>query len=488
MSLTELSGTPTPEPSPAAGPPAQPTRRASPLGALLLRLHFYAGILVAPFLVVAALTGLAYTVAPQLDGALYGDQLTVGAHGDRPLPLADQIVAARAAHPAGSIATVVPGDDDRTTRVAFSLPELGEKVHTVYVDPYTGEVRGQLTTWFGSTPATTWLDDLHRNLHLGVVGRHYSELAASWLWVLALGGLVLWWRRRSASRSTARHLFVPNLSTARGVRRTRGWHATTGVWLVVGLLFLSVTGLTWSRYAGANFGAGLDALDARSPEISTSLTAGPTENGGGHQHGDAPADGVVDPAAFDRVLTAARTADLSGPVEMTPPQEPGAAWIVTQIDNTWPVAKDRVAVDPAGATITARSDFADWPLLAKLSGLGTQAHMGVLFGPVNQILLAALALGLLCVVVWGYRMWWQRRPTRADRRALAGTAPARGGVRGLPLWTALIGVPVAVAVGWAIPLLGLSLLAFLIVDVLVGAASRRRRPAATPVSPAPAGR
>ncbi|MGC4853762.1 PepSY-associated TM helix domain-containing protein [Micromonospora sp. DT4] len=487
MSLTELSGTSTPEPPTPAESPAQPVRRTSPFGALLLRLHFYAGILVAPFLVVAALTGLAYTVTPQLDSALYGDQLTVGTRGDRTLPLADQIAAARSAHPAGSIATVQPGGGDRTTRVAFSLPELGEKVHTVYVDPYTAEVRGQLTTWFGSTPATTWLDDLHRNLHLGVVGRHYSELAASWLWVLALGGLVLWWRRRSASRSAARHLFVPNLSTARGVRRTRGWHATTGVWLVVGLLFLSVTGLTWSRYAGTNFGAGLDAVDARSPEISTSLTAAPTETGGGHHHGDAPADGVVDPTAFDRVLAAARAADLSGPVEMTPAQEPGTAWVVTQLDNTWPVAKDRVAVDPTAATITARSDFADWPLLAKLSGLGTQAHMGVLFGPVNQILLAALALGLLCVVVWGYRMWWQRRPTRADRRAPVGTPPARGGVRRLPLWTVLLGVPVIVAAGGAVPLFGLSLLTFGVVDVVVGVTSRRRRADRTPVSPAPAG-
>lgn len=487
MSLTELSGPPTPEESTPAEPPTPPTRRSSPFGALLVRLHFYAGILVAPFLVVAALTGLAYTVAPQVDGALYGDRLTVGAPGDRPLPLADQVAAARAAHPTGTIATVQPGDDDRTTRVAFALPELGEKVRTVYVDPYTAEVRGQLTTWFGSTPATTWLDDLHRNLHLGVVGRHYSELAASWLWVLALGGLLLWWRRRRASRSAARHLFVPNLSTARGVRRTRGWHATTGVWLVVGLLFLSVTGLTWSRYAGGNFGAGLDALDARAPEISTSLTAVPAETGGGHHHGDAPAAGVVDPAAFDRVLAAARTAGLSGPVEMTPAAEPDTAWTVTQIDNTWPVAKDRVAVDPTGGTITARSDFADWPLLAKLSGLGTQAHMGVLFGPVNQILLAALALGLLCVVVWGYRMWWQRRPTRADRRAPVGAPPARGSVRRLPLWTLLVGVPVLVAVGWALPLLGLSLLAFLAVDVVTGMVSRRRRTGGMPVSPAPAG-
>ncbi|TNH28064.1 PepSY domain-containing protein [Micromonospora orduensis] len=488
MSLTELSGTAPPEPSPTADTPARPARRVSPFGALLLRLHFYAGVLVAPFLVVAALTGLAYTVTPQLDQVLYGDQLTVAQVGDRPLPLADQIGAARNAHPDGSIATVQPGDGDQSTRVTFSLPELGEKQHTVYVDPYTAQVKGQLTTWFGSTPATTWLDDLHRNLHLGVVGRHYSELAASWLWVLALGGVILWWRRRSASRASARHLLVPDLSTGGGVRRTRGWHATIGTWLAVGLLFLSATGLTWSRYAGANFGAGLDALSARTPVISTSLTAdpaAPTGTDSGHDHGDSGPGGLVESAAFDRVTAAAREAGLTGPVEIAPAAEPGSAWTVTQVDNTWPVAKDRVAVDPTGGTITARSDFADWPLLAKLSGLGIQAHMGILFGPINQILLAALALGLLCVIVWGYRMWWQRRPTRADRRALAGTPPPRGGVRGLPLWALLIGVPVTVAIGWALPLFGVTLLAFLIIDVVAGAVSRRRRPASAPTSPAP---
>ncbi|WP_328346402.1 PepSY-associated TM helix domain-containing protein [Micromonospora sp. NBC_00421] len=491
MSVTELSGPSTPEPAATtADPPARSARGTSPFGALLLRLHFYAGVLVAPFLVVAALTGLAYTVAPQVDGMLYGDRLTVAQVGERRLPVADQVGAARNAHPYGSVAAVQPGADDRTTRVVFSAPELGEKQHTVYVDPFTGRVQGQLTTWFGSTPATTWLDDLHRNLHLGVVGRHYSELAASWLWVIALGGVVLWWRRRRASRATVRHLLVPDLSTARGVRRTRGWHATVGVWLTVGLLFLSATGLTWSRYAGANFGAGLDALDARAPQISTALTAAPTapaDTGGGH-HEAAGAGGVVESAAFDRVLTAARTAGLTGPVEIAPAPEPGSAWTVTQVDNVWPVAKDRVAVDPTTATVTARSDFADWPLLAKLSGLGIQAHMGVLFGPLNQILLAALALGLLCVIVWGYRMWWQRRPTRADRRALTGTPPARGGVRGLPRGVLIVGTPLVVAVGWALPLIGLTLLVFLLVDVVLGAVGRRRRTSTVPTSPAPAGR
>jgi uncharacterized iron-regulated membrane protein len=465
---------------PADTPPPPPARPTSGgWGGLLLRLHFYAGILVAPFLLVAALTGLAYTVTPQLDRVLYGGQLTVDRVGDQARPLAEQIGAARTAHPDGTVASVAPGEGHATTRVVFDVPALGEKQHTVYVDPYTAQVKGTLTTWFGSTPATTWLDDLHRNLHLGVVGRYYSELAASWLWVLVLGGLILWWRRHRTTRGRLRRLVAPDLAAKRGVRRTRGWHAATGVWLAVGLLFLSATGLTWSRYAGGNFSSALDAIDAHAPELSTTLPGAvtPVADTGHHGGGEGGGATPTDPADTDRVLALARGAGLHGPVEITPPAEPGTAWSVVQVDNTWPVRKDAVAVDPGTGAITARSDFTFWPLLAQASGLGIQAHMGVLFGPVNQILLAALALGLLCVTVWGYRMWWQRRPTRHDRRAPLGNPPDRGAWQRLPGWGIAAGVPLVFAIGWVLPLLGVSLLAFLAADLLLGA--RRRGTAGT---------
>ena len=76
----------------------------------------------------------------------------------------------------------------------------------MYVNPYTGAVTGQLTTWWSTTPLKTWFDDLHRNLHLGAHGRHYSEFAASWLWIVTLGGLVLWWRRQRGNRSARKLL------------------------------------------------------------------------------------------------------------------------------------------------------------------------------------------------------------------------------------------------------------------------------------------
>ncbi|RKR86467.1 PepSY-associated transmembrane protein [Micromonospora pisi] len=111
-----------------------------------------------------------------------------------------------------------------------------------------------------------------------------------------------------------------------------------------------------------------------------------------------------------------------------------------------------------------------------MSSLGVSAHMAILFGPANQILLAALALGLLCVIVWGYRMWWQRRPTRADRRAVVGAPPvSRGAWRKLPTWVFAVGVPVVFAIGWVLPLFGVPLLAFLVVDLIIGAVGRPPR-------------
>ncbi|WNF25941.1 PepSY-associated TM helix domain-containing protein [Streptomyces sp. C11-1] len=485
-------GPPAAGPSPDAPAPGGPDRPAKtesgqPRSArsweavrhLLVRLHFYAGVLVAPFLLVAALTGLAYTFTPQLDQLVYGDQLRVEKVGDEPLPLAEQIAAARAAYPEGTTASVItPPDPEDTTRVVLSVPELDDKQRTVFVDPYTAEVRGELTTWSGSTPLTTWLDDLHRNLHLGDTGRLYSEVAASWLWVAVAGGLVLWLGRSRGRRArSARGVLLPDRA-ARGVRRTRSRHAAAGVWLALGLLFLSATGLTWSNYAGERFGRLLDAANGNAPALDTALPGAeaPAEDHSEHaEHGgsgQAKADAY--PADFEAALAAARDAGLGGTVVITPPADAASAWVVAQNDNVWPVHYDRVAVDTSSGEITSRTRWADHPVLNKLSKLGVQGHMGVLFGVVNQIVLAAVAIGLTAVIVWGYRMWWQRRPTRADRPALAGKAPERGAWRRLPLPVLILGIPAVAALGWALPVLGVTLAGFLVVDVVAGALRRRR--------------
>ena len=102
----------------------------------------------------------------------------------------DELVAIRPAPEPGA-----------TTRVLFASD--GDARPTVFVNPADGTVVGELMTYgtSGVLPLRTTIDQLHRNLLLGEPGRLYSELAASWLWVVALGGVFLWFSRRRTQRT-----------------------------------------------------------------------------------------------------------------------------------------------------------------------------------------------------------------------------------------------------------------------------------------------
>lgn len=475
--MSDTAAHPRAESDPTAAP-----RARHPWRGLVLRLHFYAGVLVGPFLLVAALTGTAYALTPQLESWLYHDELTATSTAP-PLPLADQVRAAEQAAPEGTFHAVRPAPEaGETTRVLFTDPGLGDSEwHTVFVDPGDASVTGELTTYgtSGVLPLRMTLDQLHRNLLLGEPGRMYSELAASWLAVIALGGLALWAvRRRSRART--------------GRARTAGRHGRLGVWVLAGALVLSATGLTWSAHAGANVTELRAALGWSTPELDASGGghAGHGPHGehaggpGGHaEHGRASGHGVggdagpADPSAVDDVLRIARTAGIDATkIEITPPAEADGAWSVTEIDRGWPTQVDAVAVDPVLDRVTDEVRFSDYPLAAKLARWGIDAHMGSLFGWPNQVALAALGIGLAVLTVLGYRLWWLR-----GARGAFGTPVPRGQWRRLPRWTVVAAAAVVVGIGWFVPLLGVSLVAFLAVDAVVGRFRRRR--AAAPDEP-----
>ena len=56
--------------------------------------------------------------------------------------------------------------------------------------------------------------------------------------------------------------------------------------------------------------------------------------------------------------------------------------------------------------------------------------MGLLFGLPNQLVLLAVAAGLAAMVIWGYVMWWKRRPTRGSSWAFGRPAPRGAFLRG----------------------------------------------------------
>ncbi|MEV5129881.1 PepSY domain-containing protein [[Kitasatospora] papulosa] len=446
-----------------AGPPLA----WSGLRPLLLRLHFYAGVLIGPFLLVAAVTGLLYTATPQIEAVVYRHELEVVPKGE-PEALSAQVAAAHEAVPEGTLVSVTPapGRTD-STRVVFDKPGLPENyTQTAFVNPYTAEVLGQERTFAGWwMPVRAWVDGFHRHLNLGEPGRLYSELAASWLWVEIVGGLALWLTAPRA-RKRIRRVLVPQ-GGPKGRKRTMSWHAVVGVWASAGLLGLSITGMTWSVHAGASIGEIQSALAGPSPAISTNLP-GST----GEQKPDS-VPGPADDVGIDVIVASAHAAGLRGVLNVSPPTEEQATYVVKENTRSWPERHDTVALDPATGEVTDRADWADYPLLAKMTSWGIDAHMGLLFGLANQIVLALLALALIGMLFWGYRMWWLRRPTRTEGFAL-GRAPTRGAWRRLPGWFLAPAVLVTAVIGYYIPLFGLPLLCFIVVDCVLGAVRRRR--------------
>lgn len=452
---------------------------------LLRRLHFYAGIFVGPFILVAAISGGLYALSPQVEKIIYADQLNSSSRGVA-LPLADQIDAANAFIGEGQrISAVRPAPEPgMTTRVMYADENLGDsESRAIFVDPATAEVKGDLTVYgtSGALPLRTWIDQFHRSLQLGDFGRYYSELAASWLGIIAVAGLCLWIVRARKSKKAAAAMLKPS-NKHKGLRRTFSWHASVGVWIAIGMLFLSATGITWSQLGGDNVSKLREALNWTTPSVSTALgdnaEEAPSGEHAGHDMsgmtGAGDPSGNPDSAAFDMFLSMAQNVNVNtGLVEIKPPADENSAWVVQEIQRSFPTEVDSVAFDPTTMAITDRADFADFPIAAKLSRWGIDLHMGSMFGLPNQIALVVLAAGIAAMVVWGYVMWWQRRP-KHDTTKRFGIAPARGALAQAPWWGVALVALVAIGVGLFLPLVGISLVGFVLVDVIVGFVARRR--------------
>ncbi|WP_330178646.1 PepSY domain-containing protein [Nocardia sp. NBC_01503] len=467
-------------------PPGESTKRSAgnAIQALLLRLHFYAGVFVAPFILIAAVTGALYAMSPTLESITDRGLLHTESTGPAK-PLAEQVAAGTAVRPGLPLIAVAPAQHTGdTTRIIFGDPTLGESERrAVFVDPVTAKPVGDSVVYgsSGALPTRTWIDQLHRDLHLGDFGRYYSEIAASWLWVIALAGLVLWIRRVRARREkrSAGWLVRPDRSRPRA--RALNWHAVVGIWILPVLLLLSATGMTWSKYAGENVTKLREELSWTTPAVTAKLpgSTGPAMPAGGEHDGHGSAARSTAPAAnkaalVDTVYAVARANGLEGPLEISVPATDDTAFVAKELRRPGVLTLDSIAVNGSTGVVTDALRYSDWPLAAKLTNWGIQFHMGLMFGLLNQLLLLAIMIGLLTVVVRGYLMWWRRRPTKEAGKVALGKAPRRGALRQTPLIVLTPFLAAAAVVGWFAPMIGIPLLGFLVLDVLVGLVSRRR--------------
>ena len=157
---------------------------------IVWRWHFYAGMIIAPALIVVAATGALYIFKDELEAVIYPGVTYVEPAAER-TSYEQQIAAVRAAVPATSqiFLLQVFTNPKRATSMAF----FGGKAQYVYVDQYRGH-------YLGAIEKGGFFDivlKLHRTLFLGTTGRIIVELTTCWTIVLAATGIFLWWPHKA---------------------------------------------------------------------------------------------------------------------------------------------------------------------------------------------------------------------------------------------------------------------------------------------------
>ena len=432
------------------------------------RWHMYAGLYVIPFMLMLSLTGLIMLLyQPVIAPALHGKLLTVepAAHGY--VSWTTQLQSVSKAYPDTTVTQFrVPETAEQSSHFTVKT-DNGENIN-VYVNPYTGDVLGS-TSKDGSLYALA--DEIHGTFLLGQTGDAFIELAAGYTLILILTGLFMWWPRRQKRLS---RLFLPQLSLS-GRSLWKELHTSTGAWLALALLFLSITGLSWTGIWGAKivqpwntFPTGVFGGVPTSDKTHASLNPGVTEEIPWNlEQAPLPLSGSAagtqaipagTPVTLDSVTGYAQQLDMNSFRVNLPRGDDGVYSIVAATmskDRISPLDDRTLHIDQYSGKLLMDIQFKDYSLMAKAMAIGIPLHMG-LWGQVNLTVNVLICLLTIFLCISGTVIWWKRRPAKSGINLNPPTAiPTERWNTALIIW---------VIIGVCFPLTGASLIAIWLLE------------------------
>ena len=361
-------------------PKQHPLRRA------LFQLHLWTGVIAGLYLFVIGLSGALLVFRPEIQAATYPEFFEIAGQG---APLADPasvVTEIRSRYPDYRFS----GFDFPTYRRDSFLAYVakGEELKTLFLDPYTGRLIGELPddSWL------RWLQELHFNLHLGRRGIVINGIGAAALVVMALSGLIIWW---PGMGGWARGLVV---GFGKGWRRIV-WelHGAVGIWSLTLLAIWGASGFYFSF-----------PLEVRSVvgRLSPPSVSSPPQS-------DAAA-GETTPAPAPAALLARARAELpqARPARYAVANQPTAPIQIVlargvhgdyDTSDETTLYFDRYTGALIGRRDNARVSASD-TLFAWLGPL----HVGSFGGIAIKIAWCAFGLALPLLFVTGFVLWWPR--------------------------------------------------------------------------------
>ena len=444
---------------------------------LAWRWHFYAGLFVAPFMIMLSLTGIIYLFKPQLDNLMYSDLLHVTPSHHQ--LSAEQLQQRVLSHfPQAAVSKYFPPLNAEGS-AQFVVQEAGHEVN-VFVDPYRGEILGTQDAKFNLQAIARLV---HGELMIGTVGDRLVELAAGWGIMLVVSGLYLWWPRGKSPAGVLWPRF-----TKRGRVLWRDLHAVTGFWGSVFLLFMLLSGMAWTGMWGKQYAElwntfpaamwnDVPKSDRQAGELNTGnvqtvpwalentpMPVSTGEHAEHMNHGSMHAAPAAPKVSLQQVVDIATERGIEPGYSITQPKTADGVFTVSVFADD-PRNDATLHIDQYTGKVLADVRWSDYSAVSKATELSVMLHEGKFFGWLNQLLILLVCLMILLGSISGLVIWWKRRPAGG-----LGVPPLR---HDLPRWKAAMVIMFGLAV--AFPLVGASLVVVYVVDRLV--LSRFMKPA-----------
>ncbi len=434
------------------------------------RWHFYAGLYVVPLLCILAVTGMIMLWTSVIDGREGEKGFSVQPQGE-PIAVSLQAEAALGSIPGGVLKQYIgPLGADRA---ALFRVDLDGEALMVAVNPYSGEI---IDTWSRRAGWYDLANDIHGSLLIGDAGDRLIEIAAGLGVVLIVSGLYLWWPRNG---NRLADVLIPDLRL-RGRAFWKALHQSVGFYISAVLLVFLLSGLSWSGIWGEKFVQAWSTFPAEKwdnvplsddthasmnhgaiKEVPWALEQTPMPESGSAAGVTGMPAGT--PINIDTVVAFGYSSGFGERrFQVYPPQGDTGVWTLSQDsmsnDTMDPTSDRTMHLDRHTGKILADVKYEDYSSGGKVMAVSIAFHEGDM-GIWNIALNTIFCLSVIFLCVSGVVMWWKRRPAKAGR-LVAPPMPAE-----MPLWKGAICIGLALCL--AFPLVGITLLALLALDVLV---------------------
>ena len=342
------------------------------LNAWLWKWHFIAGIISLPLIVLLSITGGIYLFNADYEQKTKTSLQKVEVAENRisfqeQLELITQEVGKKPA----SI-TIPIGKNEATE---FVYGRFGKK-KSFFVDPYKATVVGK----YAAKDTNMYkVRKLHGELLGGSFGTKIVELIASWMVVLILTGIFIWWPIRKWS---LRGLFT--YRTKLGKRTFfRDLHAVTGFWISILLVLVLASAFPWTDVVGNNFKWLQKVTNTGYPETWTGrkLQSNIAEK----------------PISLDEMIVKAKTLRLKGVVSIGIPKTPESTFSVSN-KTIYLDAQKKYHFDQYSGKLIVKNNWKDVGILMRGRMWLMAFHQGE-FGAWNWWLMYGLAIILTIMSV-----------------------------------------------------------------------------------------